>query len=172
MNSRKIKCNIIVCGPATGKTYLAEHDKRFVDIDGMKADYKYNLYNLPLEEKEKSKLNRGEVIKHDSSKYAIELLKETINSNRIALLSYNTKVIDFIIENKYEYCLIFADKTLLEEYKTRMKNRGNNQAFIEQMTNQANWDGFYEQNILDKKPTYKIELKSGQYLSDIKDLFL
>lgn len=39
----KIRCNIIVCGPAIGKTYLAEHDSRFVDVDGMKADYKYNL---------------------------------------------------------------------------------------------------------------------------------
>ena len=41
----KYKCNIIVCGPAIGKTYLAEHDSRFVDIDGMKADYKYDTRN-------------------------------------------------------------------------------------------------------------------------------
>lgn len=31
----KIKdCHIIVCGPAVGKTYLAQHDNRFVDLDG------------------------------------------------------------------------------------------------------------------------------------------
>ena len=53
------KCNIIVCGPAIGKTYLAMHDERFVDVDGMKADYKYNLYGLPIEEKEKGKLNKN-----------------------------------------------------------------------------------------------------------------
>jgi len=169
---KKIKCNIIVCGPAIGKTYLAEKDSKFVDIDGMKADYKYNLYNLTLEEKEKGKLNRGEVVNSDSSKYAIELLKKTISENRIALLSYHKKIIDFIVENKYEYCLVYANKSLLYEYADRMKKRGNNSIFIEKMTNKKTWDEFYEKNINDKTPTYKIELMLGQYLSDIKDMFL
>lgn len=170
--NKKINCNIIVCGPAIGKTYLAEQDSRFVDVDGMKADYKYNLYDLPIEEKEKGKLNRGETVKHDSTKYAIELLKKTINENRIALLSYHEKIIEFILENKYDYCLVYADKNLKNEYAQRMKKRGNNDLFIEQMTNQESWDDFYNKNINDKNPTYKIELKEGQYLSDIKDLFI
>ena len=51
----KIKCNIIVCGPAVGKTYLAMHDKRFVDVDGLKNDYKYDLYDMSLLDKEKNK---------------------------------------------------------------------------------------------------------------------
>jgi hypothetical protein len=169
---KKIKCNIIICGPAVGKTYLAEQDSRFVDIDGMKADYKYNLYNVSIEEKEKGKSNRGEVVNFDSSKYAIELLKKTIRENRVALLSYNQQIIDFILENKYEYCLVFADKDLQNEYAERMRKRGNNILFIDKMTNQKNWDEFYDQNINDKKPTYKIILKAGQYLSDIKDMFI
>ena len=169
---KKIKCNIIVCGPAIGKTYLAERDSRFVDIDGMKADYKYNLYNLSKEEKEKGKLNRGKIVNKDSTKYAIELLKKKISENHIVLLSYNTKIIDFLKENKYDYCLVYADKTLLEEYAERMKKRGNNSIFIEKMTNQKSWDEFYKKNINDKYPSYKIKLKSGQYLSDIKDLFI
>ena len=68
----KYRCNVIVCGPAIGKTYLATHDKRFIDIDEMKADYKYGLYNLTREEKERGKLDRGKIINDDSSKYAIE----------------------------------------------------------------------------------------------------
>jgi len=169
---KKIKCNIIVCGPAIGKTYLAKTDSRFVDIDGMKADYKYNLYNIPLIEKEKTKLDRGQVVNYDSSKYAIELLEKTISENKVALLSYNPKIIGYIIENNYEYCLVFADKNLLEEYKERMITRGNNTKFIDQMTNPNNWNEFYEKNINDTKPTYKIKLKSKQYLTDIKDLFI
>ena len=82
----KIKCNIIVCGPATGKTYLAEQDSRFVDVDGMKADYKYNLYGLSKEEKEKGKLNRGETVNTDSSKYAMDLLNKTIKEGKVTLL--------------------------------------------------------------------------------------
>ena len=40
------------------KKYLANRDSKFVDIDGMKADYKYNLYNASQEEE--CKLNRGD----------------------------------------------------------------------------------------------------------------
>ena len=44
--------------------------------------------------------------------------------------------------------------------------------FIEEMTNQKAWDDFYERNVDDTKATYKIKLKKGQYLSDIKDMFI
>ncbi len=170
---KQIKCNIIVCGPAIGKTYLAEHNNRFIDVDEMKADYKYNLYGVSKEEKEKGKLNRGETVNSNSSKYAIELLEKTIANNQIALLSYNNKkIIKYVIENKYEYCLVYANKSLREEYAERMKNRGNNSIFIDKMTNHEYWDEFYDENFNDKNAKYKIELKSGQYLSDIKDLFI
>lgn len=168
----KIKCNIIVCGPAIGKTYLAENDNRFIDIDGMKADYKYNLYHLSKKEKEKGKLNRGKAINEDSLEYAIELLQQTIKQNKIALLSYNKEIINFILENKYDYCLVYADKDSAFEYAKRMKIRGNNSIFIEQMTNKKSWDEFYKKNVEDKNPTYKIELKKGEYLSDIKNIFI
>ena len=169
----KIKCNIIVCGPAIGKSYLAEHDNRFIDIDEMKADYKYNLYGVSREEKEKTKLNRGETINSNSSKYAIELLGKTIANNQVALISYaSKKIMSFIIDNGYEFCLVYANKNLREEYAERMKNRGNSTIFIEKMTNQEHWDEFYDESVNDKNAKYKIELKSGQYLSEIKDLFI
>ena len=53
-----------------------------------------------------------------------------------------------------------------------MIKRGNNDIFIEEMTNITKWNEFYESNFNDKNPTYKIILKSGQYLSDIKDIFV
>lgn len=169
---KKIKCNIIVCGPATGKTYLADQDSRFVDVDGMKADYKYNLYGLSKEEKKKGKLNRGETVNTDSSKYAMDLLNKTIKEGKVALLSYNKKIINYIIENKYEYCLVYANKNLGDEYAKRMRDRGNSDLFVEQMTNKNEWEDFYERNVADPNPTYKIELNEGQYLSDIKEVFI
>lgn len=45
-------CHVIVCGPAIGKTYLGEHDNRFVDLDDEKAKYKYGLFNATKEELE------------------------------------------------------------------------------------------------------------------------
>ena len=99
-------------------------------------------------------------------------MKKTINDNKIALLSYNKKVIEFVIENKIEYCLVYADKELCNEYAERMKKRGNNSKFIEQMTNKKAWEQFYNDNVNDENPTYKVKLESGQYLSDIKDAFV
>lgn len=169
---KKYKCNIIICGPAIGKTYLAKQDDRFIDIDGMKSDYKYNLHQLTQKEKEYGKLNRGPTINQDSTKYAIELLENTIKENKIALLSYHSKILEYIKKNNYKYCLVYADKNLSKEYATRMKSRGNNQEFINQMTNEKEWLQFYKQNSNDKNATYKIKLTTGQYLSDIKDIFI
>ena len=169
---KKYNCNVIVCGPAIGKTYLAKTDNRFIDIDGLKADYKYGLQNQKQENKEKSKLNRGKIIKEDSSKYAINLLKETIENNKIALISYNTKLIEYIHQNNIPYCLVYADKSLREEYAKRMEERGNSQRFIDEMTNEISWNNFYLQNESNQKTTYKIILKENEYLSDIKNLFI
>jgi len=168
----KIKCNIIVCGPAVGKTHLAERDKRFIDLDGMKAEYKYGLYNLSNEEKEKGKLNRGEIVNNDSTKYAIKILEEAIKNNKIVLLSYSPGILQYVIENKIKYCLVYAGRDLYEEYAERMKKRGNSFNFIEKMTNKDIWEKFYNENKNDSNPTYKVELKKGQYLSDIKNLFI
>ena len=37
--------DIIVCGPAVGKTFLSKIDSRFIDLDQMKAKYKYDIKN-------------------------------------------------------------------------------------------------------------------------------
>lgn len=169
---KKYNCNIILCGPAIGKTYLSKIDNRFIDIDGLKADYKYNLHNLSDEAKEKGKLNRGEIVNKDSTNYAINLLKETIKNNKIALITYHKKIINYIIENNIPYCLVYADIEQKEEYINRMKKRGNSEEFIKEMTDEKTWKEFFYQNESDSKPTYKIKLKPGQYLSDIKDLFI
>ena len=80
---KSIKCNVIVCGPAIGKTYLAKHDKRFIDLDDMKATYKYGLNNTSRKNKEKGKLNRGKIINNDSTEYAIKILEEEIKNGNI-----------------------------------------------------------------------------------------
>ena len=36
-------CSVVLCGPAVGKTYLSKTDSRFIDLDGMKAKYKYGI---------------------------------------------------------------------------------------------------------------------------------
>ena len=162
--------SVVLCGPAVGKTYLSNNDSRFIDLDEKKAKYKYNIKDDNINF-EKNKLNRGKVVHEDSLDYAINILNDGIKSERIVLISYNKEILDYVINNRIKYCLVFPSLNSREEYIYRMKKRGNNEKFIEAMTNEKDWNSFYERNRKDMKPMNKIELKKGEYLSDIKDKF-
>ena len=138
----------------------------------MRAKYKYNLQDISNKEFEEGKYNRGEVVNHDSGEYAINILKETIDNGKIAMISYQPEVLDYVINSNLDYCLVYADISLREEYIKRMENRGNKKEFIDAMTNEKAWEDFYNTDEKDNKPKYKIKLQKGQYLSDIKDYFV
>ena len=161
--------NVVVAGPGVGKTYLSKNDSRFIDLDEMKAKYKYNITND--EDFEKNKLNRGKIIHEDSLEYSLDILKKEIIKEKIVLLSYNKQILEFVIKNNIKYCLVYPSLNSREEYANRMRLRGNNEKFVEAMTNEKNWKKFYMENSNDIKPAFKIELKKGQYLSDTKDKF-
>ena len=162
-----MKVNVIVCGPAVGKTYLAKHDGRFVDLDQERAIYKYNLYGSSDFELEAGKLNRGKVFAHDSKEFVIRRLHEEIKKGKCVLLSPSKFYIDYLQENNIPYCLVYPGINLAAEYAERMKQRGNVDTFIKECAGPEVWEKFYEENKNDNKPAVKIELKAGQYLSDI-----
>lgn len=169
---RKYNCNVILCGPAIGKTYLSEHDDRFIDIDGLRSKYKYDLLNSTYEEFESDKYKEKEIINNDSIDYAINLLNKALKEGKIALISYHKEILAYILKNNIDYCLVYADKSLRMEYEHRMKERGNPDNFVYEMTNKDSWNKFYEDDENDKRPKYKIKLTKGQYLSNIKDYFV
>ncbi len=138
----------------------------------MRAKYKYNIQNQSNEEFEKGKSNRGKIVNNDSLEYAKNLLDNTIRSGRIALISYQEELLQYVIDNKIDYCLVYADISLRKEYKMRMEQRGNIKKFVDDMTNEKAWEEFYFINENDNKPKYKIKLKKGQYLSDLIDYFV
>ena len=131
---KKYDCKIILCGPAVGKTYLADHDDRFVDIDGMRAKYKYGIDEQSNEEFERGKGSRRKTINHDSMEYSIKLLEHTIKNNKIALISYQKELLDYVINNNLDFCLVYADINSRDEYIKRMRDRGNNEAFVNLLT--------------------------------------
>jgi ribosomal-protein-alanine N-acetyltransferase len=167
----KFKCNVIICGPAIGKTYLADHDEHFVDVDGLRAIYKYGI-SRDSKEYESGKWNRGEVVNKDSKEYSKRLLQSTIAEGKVALLSFHEDLVNYLLENNIDYCLVYTDIDSREEYIQRMKDRGNQDNFIYEMTNEKVWNEFHKKDEEDEKPTYKIKLRKGEYLSDIKDCFL
>ena len=161
-----MKVNVIVCGPAVGKTYLAKHDDRFVDLDQERAIYKYNLYGCSDFELEVGKLNRGKVWARDSKEFVIRRLREEMEKGKCVLLSQSAFYIAYLQENTIPYCLVYPGKDLADEYAKRMKDRGNVDTFIQACTGTEVWERSYEENKNDTRPTIKIELKAGQFLSD------
>lgn len=168
---KRINCNLIVAGPATGKTYLALNDKRFVDLDGARAAYKYGFSSVSELEFERSKGARGEVVNKDSLQYIIKMIDEVIKDKKVGLLSYHEDILEYVWKNNIPYCLVYASFDSREEYIERMEKRGNSLEFIKNMTDEDIWKSFYEKDVLDTKATYKIELGKGQYLFDIRNYF-
>lgn len=169
---QKIPCQLIVCGPAVGKTYLAETDSRFVDLDEMKAIYKYGLQRMPRREREAGKMQRGKAVKKDSFSYIIDQIERLLEKGQIGLLSYNTQILSYLKDHNLAYCMVYPAKEARAEYIKRMQKRGNTKEFVEAMTNERDWIQFYDQNQNDTEAAYKIELQAGQYLSDIKERFV
>lgn len=160
------ECRIFVCVPAVGKTYLTENDNRFVDMDEMKARYKYAQENYPTKEIEWLKGNRGKAVRGNSVDYiknqTEKLLKET---DKILLFAPNPDIVDMICKLGVQYCLVFHSKDCIDEIEQRMRNRGNQENFIRSMIDPI--DEFYEASINDTRPAFKIELQRGEYLSDV-----
>lgn len=157
-----------VCVPAVGKTYLCEHNDNFVDMDELKARYKYAQEDVPTSEIEWLKGNRGSAVRKDSVDYikskTLELLKTT---NKKLLFAPNPDIVNLLTNNNIPYCLVFHSKDCLDEIEQRMKARGNQENFIRAMLDPI--DQFYENSINDTRPCTKIELQSGEFLSDIFD---
>ena len=152
-----------VCVPGVGKSYLANTDPRFVDMDQMKVRYKY-AQNFTQMQIEQNKGLERKTVNHNSVEYiknkTLELLRDT---NKILLYAPNPDIVEMLVENKIPYCLVYVSLDCKEEIRMRMKNRGNSDEFIERMLGPL--ESFYAANVADTRPVFKIELQRGEYLS-------
>ena len=157
---------VFVCVPGVGKTYLQKMDNRFVDMDAKRALYKYG--ETDDSGLEKSKGNRGATVNKDYNEYMLKefrrYLKET---DKILLFAPNPQMVQMIIDENVPYWLVYHSLDCVEEYKQRMRDRGNLENFIESMLGDEIIKQFHKENVSDTRPAYKIELKQKQYLSDV-----
>ncbi len=152
-----------------GKTTLEEMDDRFVDLDRLKGEYKYGINSQNKAEFEANKGNRGDVIHKDANEYIEKLFLEYLeHTDKILLFAPNPAMVEMIVRHNVPYCLVYhsKDKETVEEIRQRMRNRGNKENFIESMTGHGIMEEFYEKSVTDTRPTFKMELFKGEYLSD------
>ena len=158
---------VFVCVPGVGKSYLTKIDARFVDLDDMKARYKYAMEDVSEKEMEFLKGNRGKAVRDDSNDYMKKLMWHYLNdTDKILLFAPNPLMVEMIVSENVPYCLVYHSKECQEEYKERMRKRGNQENFIESMLGDEILDYFYNNSVNDQRPAFKIELFKGEYLSD------
>lgn len=133
---------IWVCSPATGKSYLCGVDNRFFDLD-------VYLSKLPNDENLENQI--------------IFKMFEIINDGRIVTNASHTFFVNYLSKNNIPYCYVYAKPEAEDEYRQRMLRRGSGQEFVNKFGNIAER---YAYKVKDKKPTFKIELKQKEYLSD------
>jgi hypothetical protein len=156
---------VFVCVPGVGKTYLAKQDSRFIDLDEMKARYKYGEENVSSLEIEKAKGNRGKALRDDSTEYIEKQMLYYYNeTDKILLFAPNHKMVDLICKHNIPYCLVYHNIDCVDELRERMIKRGNTENFINSMLDPI--ERFYKENSEDTRPACKIELQKGEYLSD------
>ena len=157
---------VFVCVPGVGKTYLANTNKKFVDLDNEKAMYKYGYQNLTDKEFERLKGNRNKAeAKADTNEYMLKRFNYYLNeTDKILLFAPNPKMVEMIYNSGTPYCLVYHSKQCVEEIRERMRKRGNQENFINSMLDPI--DDFYNASVTDTRPAIKIELFEGEYLSD------
>lgn len=148
----------IYCYTATGKSTLGKKYSNVVDMES--TLYKYLNYST---EKEADKGNKREKNPDFPNNY-FKALDEVKNKYDYILIS-DSVCDSWLKDNNIEYWQVFPNINLKEEYLKRMRNRGNNQNFIDYQD--KCWNSWVEGCKNDKNASKHIELKAGQYLEDV-----
>jgi hypothetical protein len=139
------KTIIISAFPGCGKSHLFRNkgDKQILDSDSSKFDKSHFPQNY------------------------IEHIKSNIGEADMILVSSHKEVRDALVDNAIEFTLVYPNKDIKDEYIQRYVDRGNEEKFVNLLKNNwSNWIPELEQ----QSGCKKIELNSGQYLSDVLNI--
>ncbi len=101
--------------------------------------------------------------KHDFPRNYLAFIRDQAIDGKCALISTHKPVRDGLTAMGLAYVLIQPSLECKDEYIQRYKDRGSPDAFITLLTNQ--WEAWV--NECRAHTGYRIELKPGQYLSDV-----
>ena len=133
---------VISAFPGCGKSHMYRNneDKIILDSDSSKFD------------------------KSDFPRNYIEHIKSNIGKVDIIMVSSHKEVRDALVENGIDFTLVYPEPSIKEEYIQRYIDRGNDDNFIKLL--QSKWDEWMDE-LEHQSNCEKIELKEGQYLSDV-----
>lgn len=170
MKYNNIEFDAIVATPGCGKSYLCDkYPDRFIDVDEVRLRCKYIVpENITRKELEASKGEREFPRKANHINYIKDLynkLDEYLVENKILIAAPHPEVIDYFVDKGIRFAFVFQDKSMKEEIRRRLTERGNPQSTIDKNVN--NFEYFYKMNCRENKSVVHYKFKKDEYLEDI-----
>lgn len=143
----KIGQLLVSAFPGTGKTYYVNSYPEYQpqDFSCDSDSSKFDKSDFP-----------DNYIKHIKEKMSEGYARIFISSHK--------DVREALVNNGLEFTLVYPEKVLKNEYLDRYKERGSPEQFIKLVSD--NWDNWLDE-LKNQKDCKHIELKSGQYLSNV-----
>ena len=162
-------CLIIAAYAGVGKTTFCEkYPNDAIDVICMPFKYS-NFYEVSknLGEDEDIKAHEGLKVRANWYLYYYWVIKYLLSyclEKHIVIPTIDI-IMDFLERDHIPYTVVYPDISLKDEYENRYRERGNNQSFLDVFIDQ--WD--YRIENLRNRDAKRIELKAGEYLSDVID---
>ena len=174
MKYKNIEFEAVVATPGCGKSYLCDkYPDKFVDVDEQRLRCKYYVpENVTREELERTKGVRPYQKKYNGDEYIKELnkvLDKFVAEGKILICAPHPEAIDYLVKNNIRFAFVYQNKEMKNELIKRMKDRGNSEKMIQELTGQ--FDYFYEKNINENQSVVKYEFGPSEYLEEIMKKF-
>lgn len=145
--------------PGVGKSYLfntKNNNEMFKILDSDSSEFSWIKDENGNNTKERNPEFPNNYIKH---------IKDNIGKVDVIMVSSHDIVRKALKDNDIEYYIVYPSKQLKDEYIRRYKERGNNEGFINFISN--NWDNFIDDIENDDFPIHIKLSDSSYYLKDI-----
>ena len=145
-----------------GKSTLAKVACNIVDLESSEYKWKYTIDTSEMTVEERKGITERVQDPEWPMNY-IQAIKEESENYDYILLCMDKPVRDLLVKEGIEFALAFPSLDSKDEYIERLKNRGNNQAFINLIT--KNYDKWI--NDLMEEPQDKMIVRPGEFLADV-----
>ena len=153
-----MKTMVISAFPGTGKSYAFKNCSNSFKI----SDSDSSQFSWIEEE-------RGRIRNPDFPDNYIQHIKNNIGKYDVIFVSSHLEVRQALNDAGIEYFTIYPQANLLEEYKERYIQRGNDEHFIDFIVN--NWSEMMKNISHEPHGFGLLRLESGQYIGDLLSLY-
>ena len=140
---------LVAAFPGTGKSYYCSN-----------GDWSQYVPEMWCTDSDSSKFDKSKFPEN----YIQHIKEQIVKGYAMVMISSHKDVRDALVLNNLPFVLIYPAKELKEEYLERYKQRGNNEKFIQLVSD--NWDNWLDE-CKAQTGCFHIELKSGQFVSNV-----